>query len=239
MSRRIFVGDIQGCRQELERLLEAVRFDPAGDRLEPTGDLVNRGPESLGTLRLLRSLGAVGVLGNHDLHLLRVAAGQEPVSKKDTFQDVLADSDRAELLAWLAARPFIRDFPDVILIHAGLNPTWSDPVQRLAGLDPLAPHPDLDFATGVRYCTAQGERPRRDFPAPAFPFEPWFVHRGPRRHQTVIFGHWARLGLVRRPGLLGLDTGCVWGGHLTAWIAEDDRLVQVPAARSYAGGEDT
>ncbi|HLA78739.1 MAG TPA: metallophosphoesterase [Vicinamibacteria bacterium] len=232
MGRRIFVGDIQGCRQELERLLEAVRFDPASDRLEPTGDLVNRGPDSLGTLRLLRSLGAVGVLGNHDLHLLRVAIGQDPVLKKDTFQDVLADPDREDLLAWLGARPLIRAFPDAILVHAGLHPGWDDPVQKLAGLDPLQPHADLEFATSVRYCTAQGDRPERDFPSPAFPFEPWFAHLTPGR--TIVFGHWARLGLLRRHGLRGLDTGCVWGGSLTAWIAEEDRIVQVPAARTYA-----
>ncbi len=236
MTRRIFVGDIQGCREELERLLEAVGFDPASDRLEPTGDLVNRGPDSLGTLRLLRSLGAGGVLGNHDLRLLRVADRRSPVSRKDTFQDVLADPDRENLLTWLGARPLIRAFPDVLLVHAGLHPRWDDPLLKLAGLDPRSPHPDVEFVTGVRYCTADGARPARDFPAPAFPFAPWFTHLAPTR--TIVFGHWARLGLLRRAGFRGLDSGCVWGGELTAWIAEEDRLVQVPAARAYARDTD-
>jgi len=238
MSRRIFVGDIQGCREELERLLDVLHFDPAVDRLEPTGDLVSRGPDSLGTLRLLRSLDAGGVLGNHDLQLLRLGIGEGGASKRVTFRDILAAPDRDELLSWLAARPFIKAFPGLLLVHAGLNPTWSDPVQRLTGLDPQAPHADAEFATSVRYCTRQGERPRRDFPPPPFPFEPWFLHFTPPPQLTIVFGHWARLGLVRRHGFRGLDSGCVWGGQLTAWIAEEDRWVHVPAARSYAGGQE-
>lgn len=232
--RRIFVGDIQGCRLELQRLLDALRFDPAGDRLEPVGDFVNRGPDSVGVLRLMRSLGAGGVLGNHDVQLLRVAAGRRPGTRRDTFGDVLAAPDRAELLAWLQERPFIRAFPDVLLVHAGLNPAWKDPVARLQDLDPLAFHEDSDFAIRVRYCNASGKRPPADDLPPGPGFRPWYEHWNDRESRTIVFGHWARLGLVRRPGLRGLDTGCVWGGHLTAWIAEEDRLVQVPAARAYA-----
>ena len=104
--RRIFIGDIQGCREELEELLEKVRFDPAGDELHPVGDLVNRGPDSLGTLRLLRSLGAGGVLGNHDLHLLAVAAGERAPRPGDSLEALLEADDTAPLLEWLASRPF-------------------------------------------------------------------------------------------------------------------------------------
>jgi bis(5'-nucleosyl)-tetraphosphatase (symmetrical) len=234
MSRRIFVGDIQGCRVELERLLEAVGFDSAADRLEPVGDLVNRGPDSLGTLRLLRSLDAGGVLGNHDIHLLRAAAGERAPRPRDTFGDVLEAPDREDLLAWLGERPFFRDLDDVWLVHAGLDPRWSDPAAELAGCDPLAADEACDFATRVRHCTARGERPRHDDPPPSPPFVPWFEHWRGRRGPTIVFGHWAMRGLVREPGLRGLDTGCVWGGRLTAWIAEEDRLVHVPAAKAYA-----
>jgi len=236
VSRRIFVGDIQGCRDELERLLEAVRFDPAVDRLEPVGDLVNRGPDSLGTLRLARELGAGGVLGNHDLHLLRAAAGTRPLGPRDTLDEVLAADDRVELLTWLAERPFARAWGDVLLVHAGLDPRWKDPVLALAGLDPLAPHPDSDFATRVRYCAPDGARPESDWPPPSPPFAPWheqwFATRDERR--TLVFGHWARAGLVVGERLRGLDSGCVWGGRLTAWIAEEDRLVQVDATRTWS-----
>jgi bis(5'-nucleosyl)-tetraphosphatase (symmetrical) len=234
MDRRLFIGDIQGCREELERLLEKLRYDPASDRLEPVGDLVNRGPDSLGVLRLLRSLGAEGVLGNHDLHLLRAARGGRR-RESDTFEDVLCSDERDELLAWLAERPFLRADGEVLLVHAGLSPVWDDPPARLAGADPVNPSEDAQFAVLVRYCDELGRRPERDWPPPAKPFLPWYEHwlrRGDPR--TVVFGHWARRGLVERERLRGLDTGCVWGGKLTAWIAEEDRLVSVAARRAWA-----
>lgn len=235
MARRIFVGDVQGCREELEQLLELVRFDPTADVLEPVGDVVNRGPDSLGTLRLLRRLGAGGVLGNHDVHLLKVDAGLRRVGKKDTLDDILASPERAELVAWLRARPFAKTVGDVLVVHAGLHPAWGDPVTRLARLDPLADHPDARFAITVRWCTPTGEQPGDDADPPASDrFKPWFEQWPPRAGMTVVFGHWARRGLVARPGFRGLDTGCVWGGKLTAWIAEEDRLVDVPARRAYA-----
>jgi len=239
-KRRIFVGDVQGCRVELERLLALVRFDPAADELHPCGDFVNRGPDSAGVLRLCRELGACvgGVLGNHDVHTLRVARGLRAAGKRDTLDALLAALDREELLAWLAARPFVRAWDDVLLVHAGLDPRWTDPVRALAGLDPLVENDALSFAVGARYCTADGARPASDWPEPAAPFRPWYEfwpRAGERR--TVVFGHWARAGLVVRPQVRGLDTGCVWGGKLTAWIAEEDRLVQVDAERAWADHE--
>ncbi len=237
MTRRIYIGDIQGCRDELERLLEALRFDPADDELQPVGDLVNRGPDSLGVLRLLRAHRTGGVLGNHDVHLLRVAAGLREAREDDTFGDVLAAPDREELLAWLREIPFVRKWPDVWMVHAALHPAWSDPEQELRGLDPLAHHPAIDFATRARYSNPSGDRPRSDWPPPHAPYAPWFEHWFESRvgdHRTVVYGHWARMDLVLRPRLRGLDSGCVWGGHLSAWIAEEDRIVQVKAARPYA-----
>jgi bis(5'-nucleosyl)-tetraphosphatase (symmetrical) len=234
MGRRLFIGDIQGCREELERLLEVLRYDPSADRLEPVGDLVNRGPDSLGVLRLLRKLGAGGVLGNHDLHLLR-AARSGRARESDTFGDVLESDERDELVAWLAARPFLVASEDVLLVHAGLSPAWDDPLAQLAGADPESPSDEAQFAVMVRYCDERGRRPERDWPPPEKPFLPWYEHwqrRGDPR--TVVFGHWARQGLIRRTRLRGLDTGCVWGGRLTAWIAEEDRLVSVAARRAWA-----
>ena len=233
MSRRVFVGDIQGCRDELERLLAAVRFDAATDALHPTGDLVNRGPDSLGVLRLLKGLGAGGVLGNHDVHLLRRAAGQRAPGRRDTLDAVLAAPDRDELLRWLAERPFVRCEGDALLVHAGLNPVWADPEAHLRGRDPLVPSEEVDFATRVRFCSLDGRRPPRDDPPPGPPFRPWFEHWEGRESRTLVFGHWARRGLIQRPRVRGLDTGCVWGGSLTAWIAEEDRIVSVRAARAY------
>lgn len=236
MGRRIFVGDVQGCRHEFERLLEEVAFDPAQDELHPVGDFVNRGPDSVGVLRLCARLGAGGVLGNHDLHLLHAAAGTRTPRPGDTLAEVLAAEDRETLVGWLAARPFVRVFEDVILIHAGMHPGWEDPAAALAGKDPLAPDEDVRFAVGARYCDPEGRLAERDDVAPPPPFAPWFDFYDSARHggRTVVFGHWSRRGLVVAPHLRGLDTGCVWGGELTAWIAEEDRLVRVPATRVWA-----
>ena len=236
VGRRIFVGDVQGCRVELERLLEEVRFDAARDELHPVGDLVNRGPDSLGTLRLARELGAGGVLGNHDLHLLQVRAGVRALRRGDTLDELLADDDADELCAWLAERPFVRAWDDVLLVHAGVDPRWDDPVRALSGLDPLDPGAKGAFAVRVRGCDAEGRRPDGDPSEVRSPYRPWWRWYDPARHggRTVVFGHWAMQGLVVEPGVRGLDTGCVWGGKLTAWIAEEDRIVQVPAERAYA-----
>jgi len=120
------IGDIQGCYRELCQLLEAVNFGDA-DRLWLTGDLVNRGPESLATLRLIKALGAraLSVLGNHDLHLLAVAHGQR-ATPKDTLDEVLAAPDRDELLHWLAQQPLLHRDRELgyALVHAGIPPQW-------------------------------------------------------------------------------------------------------------------
>ncbi|MBK8980641.1 MAG: metallophosphoesterase [Planctomycetes bacterium] len=202
-ARRIFVGDVQGCRAPLEHLLAAVAFRRDVDRLLPTGDLVAKGPDSLGVLRLMIELGAEPVIGNHDLHWL--ANGWIPDER---------------MAAWLRSQPVVRLFDDVILVHGGLHPHWTD-----ADLPDLR-GPAVDYAVTVRYCDAEGNRPPTDWPPPGPPFAPWDTfYRGRRR---VVFGHWARRGLEVTPRVVALDSGCVYGGPLSAWIAEEDRIVQVP-----------
>ena len=201
--RRIFVGDIQGCREQLSNLLAVVEFESGVDQLFPTGDLVNKGPDSDGVLRLLMDLDARPVLGNHDLLFLEKGAIADPACEE-----------------WLRAQPYARVLPDVILVHAGLHPKWTE-----ADLANLSPE-DIDFAITVRYCDGDGNRPDTDWPIPGDPYRPWheFYH-GTKR---VVFGHWARQGLLHTDKLVGLDTGCVYGNPITAWIAEDDRIVQAP-----------
>lgn len=122
------IGDIQGCHIQLQRLLDRLRFDPDADRLWLAGDLVNRGPQSLAILRFVRSLGAsaITVLGNHDLHLLAVAAGAIGRKARDHLDDVLNARDRDELLDWLRRRPLLHHDEDLgfTLVHAGLVPQW-------------------------------------------------------------------------------------------------------------------
>lgn len=133
---RYAVGDLQGCFDPLRRLLDRVNFDPTKDRLWSVGDLVNRGPQSLECLRFFRDLGdsARVVLGNHDLHLLAVAAGIRKLKRGDTLQPILDAPDAAELLEWVAQQPLFYRESDYVLVHAGLAPQWSiDDAERLAG----------------------------------------------------------------------------------------------------------
>jgi bis(5'-nucleosyl)-tetraphosphatase (symmetrical) len=121
------IGDIQGCHAEFCQLLDLIAFSPASDRLWLVGDLVNRGPESLAVLREVRKLGdaATTVLGNHDFHLLTVAAGHRRPHRSDTLDAILEAPDRDELIGWLAARPLVVVEGERLLVHAGLLPQWT------------------------------------------------------------------------------------------------------------------
>ena len=123
------VGDIQGCLAELKGLLAQVNFQAAKDELWLVGDLVARGPESLATLRFIKSLGSSAkvVLGNHDLHLLATYAGHKKVNPKDLLTDLLAADDVDELMDWLAQQPLIRKLPneETYMSHAGFSPQWT------------------------------------------------------------------------------------------------------------------
>lgn len=123
-----FVGDIQGCFDDLQGLLQQANFDPCQDQLWLTGDLVARGPKSLETLRFVKQLGsaAVTVLGNHDLHLLAIDAGLAKLNPKDKTQAIFAADDKDELLSWLRQQPLLacHDAYNIIMVHAGISPQW-------------------------------------------------------------------------------------------------------------------
>lgn len=249
---RYAIGDVQGCDRELRTLLGRLKFSADRDRLWFVGDLVNRGPDSLATLRLVRSLAdnAIVVLGNHDLHLLALAHGARRPRSSDTLDEVLAARDREPLLEWLITRPLAHAADGDLLVHAGLVPQWTvaltlslaaevgetlrrDPRglfahmygnqpdrwdERLAGIDRL--RFVINVLTRLRLCTADGriDTSQKGRPPPSSsPLRPWFEHaHRATRDVRVIFGHWSALGLVQRAGVVGLDTGCVWGGALTA-----------------------
>ncbi len=122
------IGDVQGCFTALQRLLEKIKFDPARDHLWFCGDLVNRGPDSLGSLRFIKQLGdkATVILGNHDFHLLAIAHGNLNKVSDSTFEEILKADDKTELLDWLRQQPLIHYDAKLgfILTHAGLYPWW-------------------------------------------------------------------------------------------------------------------
>jgi bis(5'-nucleosyl)-tetraphosphatase (symmetrical) len=123
-----FVGDIQGCFEDLQRLLNLAEFAPKRDQLWLTGDLVARGPQSLETLEFVKDLGtsAQVVLGNHDLHLLAVAEGISKLKKRDNLESIIESPNASKLLAWLRHQPLLACHPefDVVMVHAGISPQW-------------------------------------------------------------------------------------------------------------------
>jgi bis(5'-nucleosyl)-tetraphosphatase (symmetrical) len=244
---RWVVGDVHGCALELDRLLREIRFDPQRDELWAIGDLVNTGPESLGALRLWRDVGGRGVLGNHDIYAVRVFDGSRPRREDDTLDELLGAPDAAELLDRLRNLPILAplaahdDARPAWLVHAGLHPRWDD-LERVARRLEAGPRDDtwlrgpwVRFATRVRCCTTDGEM--NEDPGPpedcALPYRPWEEYY--RGSALVVHGHWATRGAYRGPTTMSLDSGCVYGGPLTAWCHEEDRVVQVPSRRAAQG----
>jgi bis(5'-nucleosyl)-tetraphosphatase (symmetrical) len=272
---RYAIGDVQGCEKELRALLKKIGFSADRDQLWFVGDLVNRGPRSLATLRLVHSLAdnAIVVLGNHDLHLLARAHGAHRRRRSDTLDEVLAARDCDALLEWLITRPLAHAEGNDLMVHAGIVPQWSVALTlRLAAEVSAAlkrdahavlehmygDEPDhwdkhlegmerlrftINVLTRMRLCTAEGriDVAIKGVPPPApSPLRPWFEHPERKsREARVIFGHWSALGLVQRAGVIGLDTGCVWGGTLTALdLDRDEPPTCVPCAEHQRVGAD-
>ena len=284
------IGDLQGCHEQALSMLDRIRAHAAecGD-MKPAilfaGDLINRGPDSLATLRHVRQLALASdgridsVLGNHDLHLLAVAHGIRAEHKSDTLSAILTAPDRDELIDWVRRRPLAIGVHAAgrqhVLVHAGLLPQWN-PEQALALADEvhaMLRGPDNEFAgflaqmygnepahwsdrlqgadrlrciinamTRLRFCDADGvmdfkmkESGKAD---PSSGLMTWFEVPGRQSaNATVVFGHWSALGLTVRPDLIGLDSGCVWGGQLSAMCLEDRSLLQVQCPQFQEPGK--
>ncbi len=247
------IGDIQGCYDELARLIDKLRFDPNRDELWFVGDLVNRGPRSVDVLRFVRGLEASStvVLGNHDLHLL--AAREHPDRVDKYLRPILAADDADELLHWLRHQPLAHYRPDLntLMVHAGIDPAWDaqtavrlaqEAEQMLRG----AAHQEffrvmygdkparwsaeltnierirfiINCLTRIRFCHPDRTLDFMQKGPPdksTAPLLPWFdVPDRASGSVRVVCGHWSAIGLVQRPDVLMIDTGCVWGRELTA-----------------------
>ena len=258
------IGDLQGCFDPLQELLGEIGFRESADHLWFVGDLVNRGPQSLEILRFVKSLGdrAICVLGNHDLHLLMVAAGHAKAHREDTLETILEAHDRDELLTWLRGLPLMHADGEYAMVHAGLLPSWSvrkaldlarEVEYSLQGSDwrtlmarMYGNRPDrwddalsgyerlrviINAMTRLRICTPDGRMEFshkgriEDIPAG---YVPWFAVPGRKSaNATVICGHWSAIGLLEEKNLLALDSGCLWGGRLSAVRLEDRKTYQV------------
>jgi bis(5'-nucleosyl)-tetraphosphatase (symmetrical) len=259
------IGDLQGCNAPFQRLLQTIDFSPSRDTVYLLGDLVNRGPDSLGVLRSLVALGdaAQCLIGNHDLHLLAMAHGVRKPGRKDTAQDVLQAHDSAALLDWLRHRQMAIAAHGWLMVHAGVLPQWTrqqtmalaseleqvlrtsssselkDFLQAMYGNTPAQWSDSLRGAdrlrvvvnalTRLRFCTQDGVMEftsTEGADSAPLGYMPWFEVPGRKTAGTAIaFGHWSTLATgkqgaqsvaVMRRNTLPLDTGCVWGGYLSA-----------------------
>lgn len=266
------IGDIQGCFNELQTLLDVIEFGEE-DHLWFAGDLVNRGPLSLETLRFIRALGprAQVVLGNHDMHLLAVAYHGDRIHPQDTLAPILSAPDRDELLDWLRHCPLIHHDTtlDYVMVHAGIPPIWSledakryaqevekvlqgdgigEYLRHMYGNEPACWQSGTagwdrlrlisNYLTRMCFCNQHGELELQTKAAAAAApqgYAPWYSFTTRNNKQPrILFGHWALLeGKVDRPGFFALDTGCVWGGSLTAMRLEDGQRFSV-SSHGYA-----
>ena len=221
MGRTIFIGDVHGCKQEFATLLHRLDYDPVCDRLYLTGDSFARGPDPAGVLDLIHSSGAQAVIGNHDWKTLRCiihnktgAFPDEKFSKSQRTTLLLMPERIDELAHYLESLPVSIVGRRWVLVHAGVHPQLGPLGTDLRTALTIRTFPDYDSMTGPH----------------------WYdLYRGPK---MVVFGHDARGGLVRREHngrltAIGLDTGCVYGGRLSSWILEQDRIIDVQAEDMY------
>jgi len=271
-----WVGDVQGCDAPLGRLLDVVDFSPSRDTLYVLGDLVNRGPASEQVLRRLMAMGGSVqcLLGNHDLHLLAVAAGAGRLKPMDTLDGILQAADRPALLDWLRHQRMAIWGNNVLSVHAGVLPTWTvtqtlalagevesalrgpdvrDFLHQMYGNQPAAWRDDLTGAdrlrvvvnalTRLRFCSVHGEmefNAKEGVDATPAGYMPWFDVPGRQTADVAVaFGHWSTLGLLQRDDVWALDSGCVWGGCLSALQLHGDGqtvLIQVKCEQAQQPG---
>ncbi len=214
--RRLIVGDIHGCADELAELLFRFRFMPGYDRLFSVGDVIGKGPKAREALELLHQFGARIVRGNHEEHLLK-GASLPPSRRTERHARYLAalGKDRDLWIDRIAAWPLYIEEPDLLIVHAGLEPE----VASLADMRPKVLQTIRTWDGYGDHLDRQGEDP------------PWFECVSPAK--TVVFGHWAERGLVDLPRFKGLDTGCVYGRELTAWCPEEKRFHHIGARKPY------
>lgn len=262
------IGDIQGCYDELQQLLQRIPFDPTKDTLWFTGDLVNRGPKSLETLRFVKGLGesAITVLGNHDLHLLAVWQNKHKhFSSNEGLEAIFEADDGDQLLEWLRQQPLMHYDAklDYAMIHAGLPPQWdrdealshaaevekvlrgkkfheflnhmygNKPTrwsEKLEGWDRL--RFIVNCFTRLRFCQADGKlefKHKGEVKNNPEGYQPWFeLEQRNSRQQRLVFGHWSALGLYQQHNVHSIDTGCLWGGSLTALQLESGAVISLP-----------
>lgn len=207
MKRTLYIGDVHGCAYELESIIDAFGFVEGSDSLYQTGDIINKGPDMLRCFSLIEKFGIKTVRGNHEEHLIHMIESDESSwteKQKQRFAR-LPMNDWQYIYQTVKKWPLYRDTPFALLVHAGLEPGKKN-------LDEMSPKVLLSI---------------REWNG-----KPWFEQVS--WEKTVIFGHWAKMGLVQKPNFIGLDSGCVYGKALSAYCPEEDKFYSIPAKRVYS-----
>lgn len=215
MNRTLFIGDVHGCYDEMEKMLDIFGFVKGSDTVYFTGDLINKGPDSIRVIQTIVDNGFLCVKGNHEARLLKlVATPSELWTEKE--KEMAKTIGEPEWIANVVKDwPLWRDTPQALLVHAGLEPGKT----CVEDMDP-------NILLSIRTWDGKGENLNCKKDTAWFECVKW--------PKLVIFGHWAVKGLVDIPGFRGLDSGCVYGKFLSAFCPEENRLYKVPAAKVYS-----
>ena len=211
MKRTLYIGDVHGCADELEKIIDAFGFVKGSDTLYQTGDIINKGPDMMRAIRIVEELGILTVRGNHEEHLIRMMNSPQSewtIKQQNRFKALTLD-EWTYIYNIVKNWPLWRETPHGILVHAGLEPGKT----KLEEMD-------KKVLLSIRLWNDR----------------PWFEQV--KWDRTVIFGHWAKMGFVNVNGFIGLDSGCCYGKKLTAWCPEEDRFYEVKAAREYTPVKD-
>lgn len=205
MKRSLFIGDVHGCYNEFAEMIELFGFVKGTDTLYQTGDIINKGPSVLKCIQLVEDLGIQCVLGNHEARLLKTLNTPKLEWTEKERERIKKIQELDFVSSVISKWPLWIDTPDALLVHAGLEPFK----EKLEDMSP-------DVLVSIRMWNSK----------------PWYdlVHW----HKPVVFGHWAKKGLLIRPLFKGLDSGCVYGKELTAWCPEEDRFYTVKAKKIYS-----
>jgi hypothetical protein len=217
MPKTIIIGDVHGCADEFEELLGALELKP-DDRIIQVGDLINRGPDSRRAIKLARKYKVEVILGNHELRLLTARDKKKRSILKDYDKPTFEQLSREDWDFLEAMPKFLYDAAiDTVIVHGGFLPGVPWQTQS------------IETITSIQVIDKKGKPAKRSDAPEAVPWaDTW------SGNPFVVYGHTPRPNVLERPGSIGIDTGCVYGGHLTAYIIEDKSLVQVRAREAYA-----
>jgi hypothetical protein len=217
MPRTIAIGDIHGCADEFQELLDLLKLQ-SGDRVIQLGDLVNRGPDSHRVIKLARKYNIESILGNHELRLLQFHKSKNVSILKDYDKSTIDQLTTADW-SYLKSLPNYKydGLRDTVFVHGGFLPNqpWIEQ--------------SVDIITTIQVIDQNGKPAKRSDAPDAKSWADYWTQA-----PFVVYGHTPRAEVAYHPCAIGIDTGCVYGGHLTAYILDDKSIVQVRAKKSYA-----